>query len=522
MATALNSPDSPRNDRNVGFEEGSLPLSHDSSTSTRRKWISRANRSRTDVVAHVESRAFRHSSIVKRPQALHYKRDDDPNNNDFPLLERKLTRPMSNTSGSSGGDGEERSTDDLLKQISRLDLFVDLVWIGIVANLSATFSEQAFTDSGVGIGPAILEFMLLFVPIWRTWDHLRAFCINFFVDDILQRNFIVWILILSVLYGVNAPYAFVAHEVSFLVANIAQAFFIPFLRRQTLFKVFATISSSALWIAAIFVHYPAKIGFLLAANAIEHPVDIFLASPIADAWLTPGWKRTPHIDHYIERHEGFFIIILGEGVFRLMEGSPSGWGLNEHTGTVVIALIMYYLLHWLYFNGDHTKQFVHALRRTWWKPVLWQALHVFMFASLLILAASTLFLVEHQDVKIHSSVDSSTVERRAGEAEPAPKAAIFAIWSASVNLSCVILFMTCISLLNRPLDKPKTLLVNSRWLRIGGRLPIIVIICCLPLIKSLTPAMWIGIVVCLLYAVSFWEWIAGLERNWKLLEPKEE
>ncbi|TVY23425.1 hypothetical protein LHYA1_G008010 [Lachnellula hyalina] len=443
MATAPNSPDSPRNGRNVDFEEESPPLSHGSSTSTRHKWISRTNRSRTDVVAHVESRAFRHSSIVKRPQALHYKRDDDPNSNDFPLLERKLTRPMSNSSGSSGGDGEERSTDDLLKQISRLDLFVDLIWIGIVANLSETFSEQAFTDSGVGIGPAILEFMLLFVPIWRTWDHLRAFCINFFVDDILQRNFIVWILILSVLYGVNAPYAFVAHEgkssltllivfylilrVSFLAANIAQAFFIPFLRRQTLFRVFATISSSALWIAAIFVHYPAKIGFLIAANAIEHPVDIFLASPIADAWLTPGWKRTPHIDHYIERHEGFFIIILGEGVFRLIEGSPSGWGLNGHTGTVVIALIMYYLLHWLYFNGDHTKQFVHALRRTWWKPVLWQALHVFMFASLLVLAASTLFLVEHQDVKIHSSDDAPTVERRAEEAEPAPKAAIFAI-----------------------------------------------------------------------------------------------
>ncbi|TVY87012.1 hypothetical protein LAWI1_G008108 [Lachnellula willkommii] len=412
MAAAPNSPDSPRNDRNVGFEEENLPLSHGSSTSTGHKWISRANRSRTDV-AHVESRAFRHTSIIKRPQALHYKRIDDPNSNGLPLLERKLTKARSNSSGSSGGDEEERSTDDLLKQISRLDLFVDLVWIGnlpkkqdafssggvgsflnvswiisikvrltlylldsqsstdlmsdcpVVANLSATFSGQAFTDSGVGIGPAILEFMLLFVPIWRTWDHLRAFCINFFVDDILQRNFIVWILVLSVLYGINAPFAFDAQGEG--------AFFTPFLRRQTLFKFCAMLFSSALWIAAIFVHYPAKIGLLIAANAIEHPVDIFLASPIADSWLTPGWKRSTHIDHYVERHEGFFIIILGEGVFRLIEGSPSGWGLNERTGTVILALIMYYLLHWLYFNGDHTKQFVHALRRTWWKPVLWQA-----------------------------------------------------------------------------------------------------------------------------------------------------
>jgi low temperature requirement protein LtrA len=271
-----------------------------------------------------------------------------------------------------------------------LDLFVDLVWVGIIANLSRTFSEQAFTESGIGIGPALLEFVLLFIPIWRIWDHLRAFCINFYVDDIIQRTFIVWILVLSVLYGINAPYAYLPEDEgtdslkiligiylvnrgSFLIANSIQAIYIPFLRRQFVFRFSATLVSGALWIAAIYVDYPGKIGLLVAANFVEHPVDIFLASPIADAYLTPGWKRATHIDHYVDRHEGFFIIILGEGVFRLIEGSPSGWGLNRQTSTVITALFMYYLLHFFYFNGDHTKQFVHALRRTWWKPVLWQA-----------------------------------------------------------------------------------------------------------------------------------------------------
>jgi len=78
------------------------------------------------------------------------------------------------------------------------------------------------------------------------------------------------------------------------------------------------------------------------------------------------------VDHYVDRHEGFFIIILGEGVFRLIEGSPSGLGLNGKTGTVLTVVFLYYLLHWQYFNGDHSKDFIHALRRTWWKPVLWQ------------------------------------------------------------------------------------------------------------------------------------------------------
>jgi low temperature requirement protein LtrA len=227
----------------------------------------------------------------------------------------------------------------------------------------------------------------LFLPIWRVWDNLRSYCINYYTDDMLQRNFMVWVLVLSVLYGVNAPYALVREggnslklligiylviRVSFLVAQGYQCVFLPFLRKLWFFKVFVSLASGALWIGAIYAEYPNKITLLVVANFIEHPINVFLLSPAADRLLTPGWKREVHVEHYIERYEGFFIIILGEGVFRLIEGSPSGMGITGNSGAVIASLIMYYLLHWLYFNGDRTKTFVHALRRTWWKPVLWQ------------------------------------------------------------------------------------------------------------------------------------------------------
>jgi hypothetical protein len=82
--------------------------------------------------------------------------------------------------------------------------------------------------------------------------------------------------------------------------------------------------------------------------------------------------------------------------------------------------------------------------------------------------------------------------------------------------------MTSIALLNESLDHPKTLVVNSRLLRIAPRLPAIVFITCLPLISGLDGAVWCGAVVATLYAVSIWEWLAGLEKNWKFIEPKEE
>jgi hypothetical protein len=191
-----------------------------------------------------------------------------------------------------------------------------------------------------------------------------------------------------VLYGVNAPFAFnpvgeanslklliatyLIARASFLGAYLVQCIFMPFLRRQFAFQLFSALVTSSLWVAAIFVPYPGKIPLLILANGLEQPLAAYFASPLGDKLITGGWKRSENVDRAIVRHEGFFTIILGEGVFRLIEGSPSGMGLNSHTGTVLTAVLLYYILHWLYFNGDQTKEYVHAVRRTWWKPFLWR------------------------------------------------------------------------------------------------------------------------------------------------------
>jgi low temperature requirement protein LtrA len=337
----------------------------------------------------VESRAFRHAQVVRRPRALHYKNLDDDSPISPATTRSRSSTVSSRTSANTEEDTEERSTDDLPKQRSRLDLFVDLIWVGIIANLSENFGKQAYEASNVSTGIATAEFILLFIVIWRVWDSLRVYNSSFFIDDILQRNFSLWILVLAVLYGINAPFAYnptgegdsltllivvyIIIKVSFVAAYGVNTIFIPFLRRYFLFQLAATIATTGLWVGAIFVPYPGKLGLLAAANAIEHPLGVFLASPTADRLLlTKPLRRNPDVDHCVERYEGFFIIILGEGVFRLIEGSPSGIGMNAETGTVLTALLLYYIIHWLYFNGDQSKEFVHALRRTWWKPVLWQ------------------------------------------------------------------------------------------------------------------------------------------------------
>lgn len=120
---------------------------------SRGRWISAANRNKTDMInVAAQSRAHQHVFIFRRPHTLQHFRQDSSSTGPDTSIESKLVRPESgNNISGSRAEKDERSTDLILVQLGRLDLFVDLIWVGIVADLSATLSEQAFTESGVPI-----------------------------------------------------------------------------------------------------------------------------------------------------------------------------------------------------------------------------------------------------------------------------------------------------------------------------------------------------------------------------------
>jgi len=132
-----------------------------------------------------------------------------------------------------------------------------------------------------------------------------------------------------------------------------------------------------------------------------------------------------------------------------------------------------------------------------------------MFGALLILAASVVFLAKNENITT-PHLDSATTTDSEAEAE---SYILKATWSASTTLAMVLFSMTSIALLNRPLDKPNTLVINSRWIRLAPRLPAIVVILCLPVIHGLSGGEWCAASCVLIYMVFFWELIAGLESN---------
>ena len=74
------------------------------------------------------------------------------------------------------------SPEGISKHRERLDLFIDLIWVGIIGNLSEVFSALYFVE-GSNPGHAVGLFVLLFLPSWRIWNFLREFLNNYYMDD---------------------------------------------------------------------------------------------------------------------------------------------------------------------------------------------------------------------------------------------------------------------------------------------------------------------------------------------------
>ena len=207
---------------------------------------------------------------------------------------------------------------------------------------------------------------------------------KYHTNDLIERLFVVWILILAMLFGNNAPYLFDAPDssnvaiivfilvlASFIIVETAYSIFIPSLRREMILRVAFTGLTLPLWIPATFTTYPTRPSLIFAAIVVEYTLAAFLATPPAERLLKQDRFESFDADHWVERIQDFFIIILGEGVMSLIKGSPLGRGITAQASTGVLALLAYYVLSGFYFNGDQSRRYVHAVRRTWWRKSLW-------------------------------------------------------------------------------------------------------------------------------------------------------
>ena len=209
---------------------------------------------------------------------------------------------------------------------------------------------------------------------------------KYHTNDMTERVFIIWQLTLAMIYGNNAPYlidettsnqtnialiVYLISRFSYTILEAAYSIYLPFHRRGVLLRFLFALPTVGIWVGAFFTHYPRNEGLLIAAIVLEFLVYYLLETPLFEKWLREERARPFDADHWVERIQDFFVIILGEGVLNLIKGSPLGRGIDAQAGAGVLALGMYYFLSGLYFNGDQSRRYVHAVKRTFWRKSLW-------------------------------------------------------------------------------------------------------------------------------------------------------
>jgi low temperature requirement protein LtrA len=374
-----------------------------------------------------------------------------------------------------------------------------------------------------------LVFILVFLPSWRIWNSMREFLNNYYMDDMVQQTFKLWILVLSVFYGNQLAY--LAEDIdqvktwvistyliilgSFLLIELVYSIFIKWLRRLTFIQSVLRLPGIGLWITAIYLHDVYAVGPVVAAVAWEYVCAMISSSRLVDKFTPSEYKKALDVDHFQSRMANFFIITLGEGVLQLIKDGPLGRGLNGTTGFMVWILLVYYELSLLYFNRDGSKRFVPAIKQEGKKTLIWVSFHIPLFASILTFASGVMFIVRHG---IKEQLD--VLEEQQIPDSEIPHYMYNAVWTSAVSLAIIIFSMTGLALLDKSLDEPGSLRINNRYIRLGGRLVYIIVILSVPATTNIDARLFLGIAALMLVVVTSWEWVVCMDRGSAFIEPE--
>ncbi|KAK9366391.1 Low temperature requirement A [Lipomyces kononenkoae] len=399
-------------------------------------------------------------------------------------------------------DGKLVKRSESERQAGRFELFLDLLYVAILANFAENLAENV-------TGVALVKYILILAPTWHIWSDLRELMNSFYTDDMSQRIFILWIMALLVVYGNNATlvgeniHAMWATVGSYLVARISSmaihliySFSSYHHRPQQRLWFSLSIVCLCIYMPLFFesVSIQSKIAVASVAIVFEECVWVFCYSPTSKRILRVKYSTAVDIPHEIDRFAAFFIIVLGEFVYAIVVGSPAAVGFNDRLLRAIWTLIIAFCLNWLYVHNDGAIKCLHPLRHSVYTAFPWIILHLPLSASLL--------------AGGHVAAMSATfVELQRGD-----------LWLLCGGLGAGMVFLYAIALLCKSQDEPGTLML-AKNARIILRLVTGVIIIFLPLSYNLDVTAIMSIIMALIVLCVIWENVTSLMRGAKFWEP---
>ncbi|ODV88981.1 hypothetical protein CANCADRAFT_58056 [Tortispora caseinolytica NRRL Y-17796] len=295
----------------------------------------------------------------------------------------------------------------------QFELFFDLLYVGLVANFAETPSSNP-------TGLSLVKYIIYFLGAWQIWADLRDFMNYYYTDDLIQRTLVLWTLTLLVVYGNNVPFAPDSRGAcsiavgSYLIARFSVMLFLflysfPVYQHRLQMRMYSVSSflTVPLWIALIFVSNRAKVGLAFASFAIEHFVMWFCFSPYFKTWFKLEYSTAVNIEHEVDRYGAFYVIALGEFLYGLVAGRPTGPYFTKKLARAICSLLIAYGYNWFYYNGAGYAKSHHPLRRNMLTALCFLEVHIPLIASLVVAADACTKFIE---------LDSESTKKRVVEA----------------------------------------------------------------------------------------------------------
>jgi low temperature requirement protein LtrA len=241
-----------------------------------------------------------------------------------------------------GGDEEHR-------KVSWLELFFDLVYVAAVI-------ELGYILSGDISGAGIVNFIVLYIPIWWSWTGTTLYANRFASDDVMHRVlvfvqiFFIAAMAVNVYGGLEENFANFAVSYALVRVVLIVMYFrvwqhVPEAKSLALLYMVGFSIAAVLWVVAATQPAPTRFGI----GALALLIDFFTG-------INPWARRMqralpPSPNHLPERYALFTIIVFGEQflkVIRDLSGEPEpiqAWMIGALMTAVSAAL------WWLYFDN---------------------------------------------------------------------------------------------------------------------------------------------------------------------------
>ncbi len=249
------------------------------------------------------------------------------------LAERGLLRPPT------------LQTDES-RSASRLELFFDLAFVLVVAELAATLRED------VGLRTAAVTAGL-FTVVWWSWMSSTLYANRFDHDDVLFRCLKLAGMLAVVGMAASVAEATGKHATAFVLSYVAIRLLLLLqyarayrhveqARDGIRIYLYGTGAGAVLWLASLAVEGPARYGLWALGLLVD------AAAPVL---VTASRTQVPlQLEHLPDRFALFVILVLGESVAAVAHGlHDASWAV----GSVLAAAVCFVVaaaLWWSWFD----------------------------------------------------------------------------------------------------------------------------------------------------------------------------